>query len=121
MQKTAIYRTVYGILAIANVAIFLSLWVQSGYRSPDSTQLLAWGANYAPLTLTGEPWRLLTSAFLHANWLHLLANLYMLVLLGAVLERIVGGWRFASIYVLSAMGGGLLSALWNGVHEISVV
>lgn len=121
MQKPAVYRSVYGTLAIANVVIFLTLWVQSGYSSPDNARLLEWGANYAPLTLTGESWRLLTNAFLHANWLHLLANLYMLVLLGDVLERRVGPWRFASIYVLSALGGSLLSALWNSMHKVAHV
>lgn len=121
MQKTAVYRSVYGILAIANVAIFISLWVQSGYSSPDNARLLDWGANYAPLTLTGESWRLLTNTFLHANWLHLLANMYMLVLLGDVLERRVGPWRFASIYLLAALGGSLLSAFWNSVHKVAHV
>ncbi|MEX3995982.1 hypothetical protein AB4Y35_35030 [Paraburkholderia sp. EG286A] len=30
----------------------------------------------------------------------------------------VGPWRFASIYVLSALGGSLFSAIWNSVHKV---
>ncbi|MEX3986172.1 rhomboid family intramembrane serine protease [Paraburkholderia sp. EG287A] len=61
-------------------------------------RLLDWGANYVPLTLTGEPWRLFTDAFLHANWIHLLANLYMFVLLGGT-----HGWSMAVCLDLRAV------------------
>lgn len=107
------------ILAIANIGVFLFLWMQSGYSSPDNGRLLDWGANFAPLTLTGESWRLLSSAFLHANWLHLALNMYMLLILGSLLERMVGSLRFGVIYLLSAIGGSLLSAFWHGYHEVS--
>ncbi|MFX4639507.1 rhomboid family intramembrane serine protease, partial [Acinetobacter baumannii] len=43
--------------------------------NPTSQQLQDWGANYAPVTLTGQLWRLLTSGFLHIGAFHLLANM----------------------------------------------
>jgi rhomboid protease GluP len=36
-----------------------------------------------------------------------------------VLERAIGSLRFAVIYLLSALGGSLLSAFWYGYHETS--
>ncbi|MBN3724431.1 rhomboid family intramembrane serine protease [Burkholderia sp. Ac-20379] len=120
MKKTTSLLSVSGLLIAANLVIFLALWIHAGYRSPDNALLLAWGANYAPLTLTGESWRLLSSAFLHANWLHVLLNMYMLLVLGSVLERLVGAARFTSIYLLSALGGGLCSALWNIAHKVGL-
>jgi len=52
-----------------------------------------------------EPWRMLTSAFLHAGWLHLLVNMYALWIVGPFLEQMLGRWRYVALYLLSAFGG----------------
>ncbi|KWD54527.1 rhomboid family intramembrane serine protease [Burkholderia ubonensis] len=106
------------LLAVVNAVIFLLMWRQASFDSLSNGLLLDWGANFAPYTLTGQPWRLLTSAFLHGGWLHLLLNLYMLVMLGTVLESVGGSTRFGVTYLLSALGGSLASALWYGYHEV---
>ncbi len=62
----------------------------------------------------GEWWRLLSCTFLHAGWIHLLMNGYVLYLLGSFLERIVGPSRFLCLYVLAAIGGSLGSSLFLG-------
>jgi len=105
-------------LIVANVAIFVLMWWRMPGRELTNETLIAWGANFAPLTLTGEPWRLLTSAFLHGGWTHLLMNMYMLAVLGPILERTIGALRFAVVYLLSALGASLLSAFWFGYHEV---
>ncbi|VWD60724.1 rhomboid family intramembrane serine protease [Burkholderia contaminans] len=106
------------LLAVVNTAIFVLIWRQASYGELSNPLLLDWGANFAPYTLTGQPWRLLTSAFLHGGWTHLLLNMYMLIVLGTVLERTGGTLRFGVAYLLSALGGSLLSALWHGYHEV---
>lgn len=53
----------------------------------------------------GEYYRLLTSAFLHADLVHLLFNLYALWLLGHLLEIGLGSARFLALYAVSAAGG----------------
>ncbi|WP_241022118.1 rhomboid family intramembrane serine protease [Burkholderia sp. Ac-20353] len=121
-QQTSIPRTLPRLtilLAVVNTAVFLLMWRQASFDSLSNSLLLDWGANFAPYTLTGQPWRLLTSAFLHGGWQHLLLNLYMLVVLGSVLERVGGSTRFGVTYLLSALGGSLASALWYGYHEVS--
>jgi membrane associated rhomboid family serine protease len=50
---------------------------------------------------------LLTSAFLHAGWLHLLSNLLYLGVFGLPVERRVGPGRFTLLYVASAVAGSL--------------
>ncbi|HDR9499541.1 rhomboid family intramembrane serine protease [Burkholderia cepacia] len=109
------------LLAVVNLAVFVLMWRQASYGALTNSLLLGWGANFAPYTLTGQPWRLLTSAFLHGGWLHLALNLYMLIVLGTVLERAGGSLRFGVAYLLSALGGSLLSALWSGHHEVSAM
>jgi uncharacterized membrane protein len=60
---------------------------------------------FVPELAASEPWRFLTTAFLHANYMHLGFNMWALWVLGGVLEPVLGRWRFTAIYLLSALGG----------------
>ena len=107
------------LLLLANVAYFLVM-VGAGvnWQSPRTLDLLKWGGNFAPLTLTGDWWRLLTSMFMHGGLLHLALNMLMLYQLGQIVEWRYGSLRFGVIYLLSGLGGGVASALWNGYHKV---
>ena len=53
----------------------------------------------------GEYWRIVTSGFLHAGFLHLLFNMFALYVLGGMLEPAVGRLRFGVIYFVSLLAG----------------
>jgi membrane associated rhomboid family serine protease len=77
-------------------------------------QLVKWGSNLPRMTLgAGEWWRLLSSAFLHGNLVHLAMNMFALWQAGQLVERIFGSLRFAGLYLLAAIGGSLGSLLWG--------
>ena len=54
---------------------------------------------------TGEYYRLVTSAFLHDGIFHLAFNMYILWILGQMLEAGFGKARFLSLFVVSILGG----------------
>lgn len=54
-------------------------------------------------------YRLVSSAFLHGDWLHLIFNMYTLYLFSYSLLMYFGAWRYLVIYFASVVGGGLLS------------
>ncbi len=62
---------------------------------------------YAPYLTVAEPWRLVTSAFVHQTSFlpHILFNMYLLWMVGALLENRFGRARFAALYLLCALGG----------------
>ncbi|ROS75566.1 membrane associated rhomboid family serine protease [Cellulomonas sp. PhB143] len=61
---------------------------------------------FAPGLGDTEPWRFLTAAFLHSsNPFHILFNMYALWLVGPTLEQALGRVRYASLYLLCAVGG----------------
>lgn len=60
---------------------------------------------FMPALAESEPHRFLTTAFLHGGFLHLAVNMYALYLVGAMLEPLLGRWRFAALYLVSAVGG----------------
>jgi membrane associated rhomboid family serine protease len=61
-----------------------------------------------------EYWRLITSSFLHVNWMHLIFNMLALFFFSGGIETLLGPLWFLTIYFGSAVGGDLLS-LW--VHR----
>ncbi|HZE51411.1 MAG TPA: rhomboid family intramembrane serine protease [Jatrophihabitantaceae bacterium] len=52
----------------------------------------------------GQYGRLLTAAFLHYGLLHIFFNMMALLMIGPFLERLLGTWRFASVYLIAALG-----------------
>ncbi|GAB3289065.1 rhomboid family intramembrane serine protease [Hymenobacter tenuis] len=87
---------------------------------PAGADLIRWGSNYSPLTLPYQPWRLLTSCFLHGGVGHLLLNMSSLVFLGLLTERLTGSGRLLLVFLLSGVGGSLLSLLWHpaGINSV---
>lgn len=60
---------------------------------------------FAPSIGWIEPWRFLTTTFLHGGLMHLAFNMYALFLVGPTLERVMGRWRFLALYLMAAFGG----------------
>ena len=102
-----------------NIAVFI-LMVISGvdFMSPDNQSLLNWGANFRPLTMQGQWWRLLTNCFLHIGILHLLLNMYALIYIGLLLEPYLGKFRFIAAYLLTGLAASTAS-LWFHDQTIS--
>jgi membrane associated rhomboid family serine protease len=69
------------------------------------SELIARGALLGPAVADGEVWRLVTSGFLHSGLIHLLFNMYVLYILGGLLEPAVGKLRFGLIYFVSLLCG----------------
>jgi membrane associated rhomboid family serine protease len=64
------------------------------------------GALFGPaIEFRDEYWRLITSGFLHAGFLHIAFNMYLLWYLGRLLEPALGHVRFAAIYLTSLLAG----------------
>ncbi len=58
-----------------------------------------------------EWWRLLSSGFLHVDFMHLFVNMYTLYMFGPLLLRLLGPSAFLQVYLGALIGGNLLS-LW---------
>jgi len=88
---------------------------------PGHFSLLAMGASDRTQVLVhGEWWRLFTAAMLHGSAEHLTGNLITFLLVGFLLEPMIGiGW-FAAVYFTGGFAGAVLSTLFNGPDMLSV-
>lgn len=68
----------------------------------------------------GQYERLITAIFLHGGLLHLGMNMYMLLVMGRDLERVLGRVRYVVLYLLAGLGGSTASYFFNGVDVPSV-
>jgi membrane associated rhomboid family serine protease len=57
------------------------------------------------ISVNDQYWRLVSSGFLHENFLHIGFNMYLLYLLGNLLEPAIGSLRFALVYFTSLLAG----------------
>jgi membrane associated rhomboid family serine protease len=62
---------------------------------------------HGPDVADGDWWRVVSSGFLHAGFLHLLLNMYVLYVAGSILEPGIGTPRFLGIYFASLIAGSL--------------
>jgi rhomboid protease GluP len=83
-------------LLVANLFIFLLMWESSGLsaavlqQSFTDTVLIAYGAklNYLINAPYHQWWRFVTPMFVHINVLHLLMNMFSLLILGPFVEKL---------------------------------
>jgi rhomboid protease GluP len=83
------------------------------FGSIDNYTLVRFGAKYGPLIQAGELWRFLTPVFLHGSLLHLGMNSWVMFDLGPAVEALYGRQKFLVLYVVTGIGGNLLSYWWH--------
>ncbi|HEV7520474.1 MAG TPA: rhomboid family intramembrane serine protease [Candidatus Angelobacter sp.] len=110
------YPATTALIAI-NLTVFVGMVATgAGFLDFDPRAALKWGGNYGPLTLSGEYWRLITAGFVHGGLFHLLVNMWCLFSLGQLSERLFGKLQTFFIYLLTGVGGALLSIAHDPRH-----
>jgi membrane associated rhomboid family serine protease len=98
---------------VANLFVFLLMWESSGLtfsalQHPFSEAVLvAYGAklNYLIDAPNNQWWRFITPMFVHIDILHLVMNMFSLLILGPFVEKLYGSAKFVVFYVLTGIAG----------------
>ena len=99
-----------------NVGIFVCMLFGPGSLASADT-IVGWGGSVGTRTANGEWWRLATAMFVHASFMHMIANVIVLVQIGLITERFFGRFAFANAYLGAGLLFGVLSVL---LHPIAV-
>ncbi len=100
--------------------VHLANYIWIDISDPAIKDALHWGADFTPLTFSGQPERLFTSMFFHFGIIHLMLNMWALYIFGNVAEALFGRLYFIGLYLLAGLFGSLLSSyinIQNG-HEL---
>jgi membrane associated rhomboid family serine protease len=87
-----------GAVYLLQVTVFTSPWLTEVF-------------GFSPADWLRRPWGFLSYALLHGSFLHFLMNMLVLFMFGPPVEGRLGGRTFLRLYVLSALGGSVLSLL----------
>lgn len=108
------FRCATIVLIALNVMMFLMMVLQGvAVFNPTAASVLRWGADYGPLTLHGQWWRMLVSTFLHFGLIHLLFNMFVLFNIGLFLEGLADRIPFVVLYLVCGLGGSAASLAWH--------
>src|ERR671910_1648125 len=119
-RSSSPYAT-YSLIAL-NVIVFIAeLGGGGGAGSLEGGgNLIADGGLLGPAVADGGEWyRIITSGFLHAGPLHLFLNMFVLYILGTILEEGIGTVRMLGIYFVSLLAGSF-GALLLDPNELTV-
>lgn len=106
------------VLIGVNALVFLAMAFSGvSLADPSIADLVKWGANNGLVTLLVQPWRMLTSNYVHIGLLHIALNMWCLWNLGALAERIFDRWTYFLTYTLCGLAGSLVSI---GLHPTRV-
>lgn len=87
--------------------------------SENISALVAAGAKVNGLVAQGQWWRLITPIFVHIGWQHILINSLTLYFMGQQLEFLYGPLKFIGLYLLSGIGGNLMSFAFGSSASLS--
>jgi membrane associated rhomboid family serine protease len=98
-------------LILANVIFFVATLIRPEF-------IVQFGLK--PATFTVEPWTIITAMFIHANFGHILGNMFTLYFFGTFLVQLVGDGNFFLIYFLGGLAGNGLYLLLAPQYSIAV-
>jgi len=103
------------ITLIAGSVLVFAVMVLRGVSpvAPTPQQAIEFGADFGPLTLGGQWWRLVTSMFVHFGFIHLGLNMWCLWNLGRAAERLLGRFSYLFVYLASGIFGSIASVYWH--------
>jgi rhomboid protease GluP len=114
LKKRTPYPWMTPALIAINVLVY-GVMVACGVdpMKPSVQDLLAWGGDQGIRVNEGQIWRLLTATYLHAGFIHLIANMVGLVVVGQLVERLTGSAGFLLMYTFAGLAGSIASITWN--------
>jgi membrane associated rhomboid family serine protease len=104
-------------LLIINGLFFLATFSLQNVYDIDLAKIL--GLYYFGSDLF-RPYQLVTYMFIHANFQHILLNMFALWMFGYLLENVWGSKRFLTFYVLTGIGAAITQMIVNYFHFAAI-
>lgn len=117
-------------LIIINIVVFIvgmfvqqpaSLGIPYGGGAPTPRLEVLGAYSWFTCFMQKELWRLVTYQFLHANFAHILFNMWGLYFFGPAVEDIMGAKKFLAFYLVCGIAGALCSSLLADIGLVNAL
>jgi len=113
ISQSPSFPVTIGLVAV-NALVFVIMVLRGvSFFDPTPQQAIAFGADFGPLTLNGQWWRLVTSMFVHFGIIHIGLNMWCLWNLGRAAEVLMGRFSYLLAYFASGIFGSIASVYWH--------
>jgi len=106
-------------LVVINILVYGADQLSPQYGDSGVHRLMFLGAIIPELVARGEYYRIVTAGFLQFNLPHIGFNMYALTQAGMVVENLWGSGRFAVIYFVALIAGGI-AAYESTIHTVAI-
>jgi membrane associated rhomboid family serine protease len=86
------------------IGLCVLVYILQAFSGGIVTDALQYAGVYSQHELF-QPWRLITSIFVHYSILHIALNMYSLLIFGALLEPLLGRIRYLVLFLISGFAG----------------
>lgn len=100
-------------LIIVNVAVYAITSYQRFFMEISDYWVSAGGFVPSLIAVPTQLYRILSSMFLHADFFHILFNMYFLYLFGRAVEDVLGRWRFLALYLASGVAASIFHTAFS--------
>ncbi len=91
------------VLIIINVAVYVASSANNFFMTTSDWWVNQFSLIPVLLTDPSQAYRLISSMFLHANFLHILFNMYFLYFFGKEVEGVMGSLRYGILYFIAGL------------------
>ena len=114
-KKATLFMLIFLLLIFVAQILSSTDWI----KPEDSTLVDHFAAYYEGVFIDSEYYRLFTYSLLHGGYIHFILNMIALFVAGKMLESILGSGKTLLIFSFAAVGGALLSIMYN--HDIFTI
>lgn len=112
--KPSTHFWIVPVILAVQIAVFVLMGLSGvDWVAPKAEDLVSWGAIFRTSIINGQYWRMFTAAFVHAGFFHLLMNGFTLLILGRILEPVIGQVKLISLFLISTLAASLVSVSWH--------
>jgi len=100
-------------LIIANIVVYAVSSYQNFLVEVSDYWVSAGGFVPSLIAMPTQLYRVFSSMFLHADFFHILFNMYFLYLFGKAVEDVLGKWRFLALYFVSGVAASIFHTAFS--------
>lgn len=104
------------LLVLVQIVLFAFMGISGvDWLAPAAEDLMDWGALNRTSVINLQYWRLFSGALIHAGIFHLAMNMFILMVLGRILEPVIGWVKISGVVLVTLLASSLTSIVWHPI------